>query len=110
LSADANFLTADKFGSDAAVRRGFVGKVFGIPVYSTTQIDVGSSKGKAVLISAPDAFAYIFRTPQGGSLRGRLAGEGYDVLGRYTTIGATVDFDDVVTRANAICTIETAIA
>jgi N4-gp56 family major capsid protein len=102
LSADATFLTADKFGSDlAANRRGFVGQIFGIPVYQTTQITVASNKGKALLISSPDSFSYIFKTPRGGVVR-----TDYDVLGRFHTIGATVDFDDVVTRANAICTIE----
>lgn len=102
LSADATFLSVDKFGADATNVKGFVGRVLGIPVYQTTSIAVATSKAKALLLSARDAFSYIFKTPTGGVVR-----TDYDVLGRYNTIGATVDFDDVVTRANGICTIET---
>jgi N4-gp56 family major capsid protein len=101
LTADTNFLTADKFGNDAAVFKGFVGKVFGIPVYMTTSVLAASNKAKAILLSSRDSFSYMFKTPVGGVVK-----KDYDVLGRYSTIGATVDFDDVVTRANAICTIE----
>jgi N4-gp56 family major capsid protein len=102
LSADATFLTADKFGGASSNQVGFVGKVMGIPVYQTTQIAVGSSKAKALLLSARDAYSYMFKTPVGGVVK-----QQYDVLGRFTTIGATVDFDDVITRANGICAIET---
>lgn len=101
LTADANFLTADKFGQEASVFKGFVGKIFGIPTYMTTQITASSNKAKAILLSSRDAFSYMYKTPVNGVVR-----KDYDVLGRYNTIGATVDFDDVVTRANAICTIE----
>lgn len=106
LTADTNFLTADKFGQQAGVFNGFVGKILGIPVYSTTQVDITTSTAFAILLSAPDAFSYIFKTPVGGAIRGRLAGEGYDVLGRFSTVGGTVDFDSVVTRANAICKLQ----
>lgn len=101
ISQDSTFLSVDKFGSDATNVRGFVGKVLGIPVYQTTQITVSSNKAKAILLSSRDAFSYMFKTPANGVVK-----MDYDVLGRYHTIGATVDFDDVVTRANGICTIE----
>lgn len=102
LSGETTFLTADVFGADMATNRnGFIGKVLGIPVYQTTQITVAANKAKALLISSRDSFSYMFKTPVGGVVRTE-----YEVLGRYHTIGATVDFDDVVTRANAICTIE----
>lgn len=103
LSKDSTFLQADAYGPDrAANRNGMVGSVFGIPVYSTTQIAVSSSTAKALLISAPDAFAYIFRTPQGGAIR-----TDYIALLRQNQLVGVVDFDVVTTRANAICTIET---
>lgn len=100
LSRDTNFLTADKFGSDmAAVRNGFVGSVLGIPVFMSTQIPVASSKSKAILISSTDAFAYVMK--QTGGIKTE-----YHALERYTDVVGAIDFDVAVTRANAICTIE----
>jgi len=100
LTRDATFLTADKFGSDlAANRNGFVGQVMGIPVFLTQNIPVASSKSKALLISAPDAFAYGFK--ETGGIKSE-----YFARGRYTELVGVIDFDSVVTKANAICTIE----
>lgn len=100
LMKDSTFLTADKFGSDlAANRNGFMGQVLGVPVYKTQQIPVASSKSKAILISAPDAFAYGFKETGGIKTE-------YFARGRYTEIVGVIDFDVVTTKANAICTIE----
>lgn len=99
LMVDSNFLTADKFGAEAAVFNGFLGKVYGIPVHVTTQIEVGSNKSKAILISSPDAFVYGFK--QTGGVRSE-----YHALERYTDVVGVIDFDVKVARTNAICTIE----
>lgn len=100
LSRDTNFLTADKFGADmAANRNGFVGSVLGIPVFMTTQIPVVSDSSEAILISSTDCFAYVMKSTGGIKTE-------YHALERYTDVVGAIDFDVAVTRANAICTIE----
>jgi hypothetical protein len=101
LMKDATFLTADKFGADfAANRNGFLGTILGIPVYMSTQITLTNSKGYALLVSARDAFAYIFKTPSGGA----IARE-YHALERRHDIVGVIDFDVKIARANAVCKI-----
>jgi len=103
LSQDSNFLTADKFGADAAVvRKGFVGMVYGIPTFATTQISEAGNDASAILISSPDAFVYIFKTPSGGAIA-----RDYIALERRHDIVGVIDFDVVVARTNAICVNET---
>lgn len=101
LSLDSPFVTADKFGADrSANRNGFIGTAFGIPIYMSTNVTVDSSKAKALLISATDAFAWVLKPNVGIRTE-------YHALERYTDIVGTADFGIAVTRANAICTIET---
>lgn len=102
LMMDSTFLTADKYGVDkATARNGLIGfTAFAIPVFVTTQVPVASSKAKAILVSAPDAFLYGFKA------RGELRTD-YNALGRYTNIVGAIDFDVAVARANALCTIQT---
>jgi hypothetical protein len=104
LMADTAFLTAEKFGSDASANRnGFLGKVFGIPVYLTTQIPIftatTSNHAKAILISGREPFVYGFKNT--GGVRSQ-----YQALLRYTDIVGTIDFDVKIARANSVCTIE----
>lgn len=99
LMLDSNFLTADKFGQSAAVFNGFLGQVFGVPVYKTTAIAVASSKSKALLISSRDAFLYGFKNT--GGVRSE-----YHALERYTDLVGVIDFDVKIARANSVCTIE----
>jgi hypothetical protein len=100
LTSDATFLTADKFGSGAGNQVGFVGSVMGVPVFQTTQITVTSSIAHALLISSRDSFAYGFKNTGGVKSQ-------YYARGRYTELVGVIDFDTVVTRANAICKIQT---
>lgn len=101
LMKDSTFLTAEKFGIDkAANRNGFIGSVFGIPVYMTTQITLSANKGYALLLSASDAFAYIFKTPSGGA----IARE-YHALERRHDVVGVIDFDVKIARPNAVCKI-----
>lgn len=100
LSLDSTFLTVDKFGADkAAARNGFVGSVFGVPVYVSTNVTLAANKAKALLISAKDSFAWVLKPQVGVRTE-------YHALERYTDIVGTADFGITVTRANAICTIE----
>lgn len=104
LAKDAAFQRADSFGADrSANRNGFIGTALGVPVFITTQVqDDGSNAQYALLISAPDAFAYILKTPLGGAVR-----RDYVALERRNDIVGVLDFDVATARANAICTIAT---
>lgn len=98
------FLTAEKFGTDAAANRnGFLGKIFGIPVYMTTQIPIftatTTNHAKAVYLAARDSFLYGFKAT--GGIRTQ-----YWALLRYTDVVGVIDFDVKVARPNAIVTIE----
>lgn len=104
LAKDAAFQRADAFGADkSANRNGFIGSALGIPVFVTTQVqDDGSNAQYALLLSAPDSFAYILKTPLGGAIR-----RDYVALERRNDIVGVLDFDVKIARANAVCTIAT---
>ncbi len=99
----AQFSDFSKFG-DQVAKNGFIGKIAGLEVYSTTQIPATSTSTEyKALVLGEDAMG----VPAFGILQKRnpYFETDYRPLERRHVIVAVEDYDIKVLRANAICTI-----
>jgi len=88
---------------DQILANGFIRRYAGMEAYVTTQIAIGSSKSKAIVLGKDTRGLPPFGIAQ--KVNPYLEKE-YHALERYTDIVAVEEYDIKVLRANGICTIE----
>jgi len=103
LAKTPQFARADQSGDQKAFREGFVGRIYGMDVFETTQIEASSSKAKAIIMAEDQVGEPCFgiavkSLPQVRTERHEL--------GRYTDIVGVEEYDIQLLRANGLCTIE----
>ena len=107
LMKDSQFINAYQYGGREVILNGELGRIGGLRVLISDEIDVASSKGKALLVGrhkdGTPAFGIALKASP------RIETE-RNALERSTTFVATEEWDMQMLHANAVCTIETYIA
>lgn len=93
---------ANEFGTRDAVAKGFVGELFGLQIFVTTQIPVTSNVTKTLVLgesgTGEQAVGYAIK-------RDPIIEREYHALGRYWDIVGHEEYAFKVIHPNAICTI-----
>jgi hypothetical protein len=95
---------ASQFGTREMIERGFVGRLFGLEVYTSDTIAATSNVAKAIVLGASqtgeNALAYAIK-------RDPIIEKEYHARGRYWDIVAHEEYDFVLIHPDAVCTLAT---
>ena len=97
------FRDAAQFG-DQIAKNGFIGRVSGLDVFWSTQIEVSGSKSKALVLGVDASGVSSFGIAQ---KRNPYLETEYHARERYTDIVAVEEYEVKLLRADGICSIET---